>query len=177
MWKSALAVISLSAVNPNLSAGVYLSITEDQATETFTVNDPYSVIDYQTITPFSAGFSDHHLSIYLKSGYDLKNDSYSFPEPDNKGINAIFFNGPKPLSDGGVFPASIVIYSDITGQSLLGLWGLFPKYDNSANILDSTRNPLGSITFGYSAVPEPSTYLAGLSALGMLGFFGWRNRK
>ena len=29
----------------------------------------------------------------------------------------------------------------------------------------------------FSAVPEPSTYLAGLSALGMLGLFGWRNRK
>jgi hypothetical protein len=28
-----------------------------------------------------------------------------------------------------------------------------------------------------TAVPEPSTYLAGLSALGMLGLFGWRNRK
>ncbi len=28
-----------------------------------------------------------------------------------------------------------------------------------------------------SPVPEPSTYLAGLSALGMLGLFGWRNRK
>lgn len=26
-------------------------------------------------------------------------------------------------------------------------------------------------------VPEPATYLAGLSALGMLGLFGWRNRK
>ncbi len=26
-------------------------------------------------------------------------------------------------------------------------------------------------------VPEPSTYLAGLSALGMLGVFGWRNRR
>jgi hypothetical protein len=29
----------------------------------------------------------------------------------------------------------------------------------------------------FSSVPEPSTYLAGLSALGMLGLFGWRNRK
>ena len=28
-----------------------------------------------------------------------------------------------------------------------------------------------------TAVPEPSTYLAGLSALGMLGLFGWRSRK
>jgi hypothetical protein len=26
-------------------------------------------------------------------------------------------------------------------------------------------------------VPEPSTYIAGLSALVMLGLFGWRNRK
>lgn len=26
-------------------------------------------------------------------------------------------------------------------------------------------------------VPEPSTYLAGLSAVGMLGLLGWRNRK
>jgi len=40
----------------------------------------------------------------------------------------------------------------------------------------------GAGTFGYiepeniTAVPEPSTYLAGLSALGML-VFGWRNRK
>ncbi len=34
------------------------------------------------------------------------------------------------------------------------------------------------IKFGDTApVPEPSTYLAGLSALGMLGLFGWRSRK
>ena len=26
-------------------------------------------------------------------------------------------------------------------------------------------------------VPEPSNYLTGLSALGMLGLFSWRNRK
>ena len=26
-------------------------------------------------------------------------------------------------------------------------------------------------------VPEPSTYLAGLGALGMLGMFGWKNRR
>ncbi len=28
-----------------------------------------------------------------------------------------------------------------------------------------------------SAVPEPTTYLADLSALGMLGLLGWRKRK
>ncbi len=31
--------------------------------------------------------------------------------------------------------------------------------------------------FQLSLVPEPSTYLAGVGALGMLGMFGWRNRK
>jgi hypothetical protein len=41
----------------------------------------------------------------------------------------------------------------------------------------------GNTTDGYiveydvAPVPEPSTYFAGLSALGMLGLFGWRNRK
>ncbi len=34
-----------------------------------------------------------------------------------------------------------------------------------------------NISISMIAVPEPSTYLAGLSALGMLGLFGWRNRK
>lgn len=32
-------------------------------------------------------------------------------------------------------------------------------------------------TLTLSTVPEPSTCLAGLAALGMLGLFGWRNRK
>ena len=30
---------------------------------------------------------------------------------------------------------------------------------------------------GVTAVPEPSTYLAGFTALGMLGIFGWKRRK
>lgn len=41
-------------------------------------------------------------------------------------------------------------------------------------------NPLTrtySLAADITAVPEPSTYIAGLSALGMLGLFGWRNRK
>lgn len=39
-------------------------------------------------------------------------------------------------------------------------------------------NGINNIEFeAFSAVPEPSTYIAGLSALGMLGLFGWRNRK
>jgi len=38
--------------------------------------------------------------------------------------------------------------------------------------------PLGSfIPVSAVPVPEPSTYLAGLTALGMLGLSAWRNRK
>ena len=44
----------------------------------------------------------------------------------------------------------------------------------SDNILYDNRGGLSELI---QAVPEPSTYLAGLSALGMLGFFGWRKRK
>lgn len=41
---------------------------------------------------------------------------------------------------------------------------------NQAIALDDLRVQL-------VAVPEPSTYLAGLSTLGMLGAFGWKNHK
>ena len=40
--------------------------------------------------------------------------------------------------------------------------------DNNASWIDNVR---------VTAVPEPSTYLAGLSALGILGWFGRRNRR
>jgi hypothetical protein len=36
---------------------------------------------------------------------------------------------------------------------------------------------LDDISLRMTSVPEPSTYLAGLSALGMLGLFVWGNRK
>ncbi len=38
-------------------------------------------------------------------------------------------------------------------------------------------NNTGEFNVSVTAVPEPGTYLAGLSALGMLGMFAWRNRK
>lgn len=38
-------------------------------------------------------------------------------------------------------------------------------------------NAIRLISDGDPVVPEPSTYFAGLSALGMLGLFGLRNRK
>ncbi len=39
------------------------------------------------------------------------------------------------------------------------------------------NNNSGQFDVVITGVPEPSTYLAGLGALGMLGVFGWRNRK
>ncbi len=35
----------------------------------------------------------------------------------------------------------------------------------------------GTISYSYTAVPEPSTYLAGLGAFGILGVFGLRSRR
>jgi PEP-CTERM motif len=45
---------------------------------------------------------------------------------------------------------------------------------SGASFLFGTDN---ATQYWITAVPEPSTYLAGLSALGMLSLFGWRNRK
>jgi len=42
---------------------------------------------------------------------------------------------------------------------------------------DLTDTLQAAFSLSYTAVPEPSTYLAGLGALGMLGIFGWKNRK
>lgn len=56
----------------------------------------------------------------------------------------------------------------------------------SSSTLDTVSIGFGTTGSGYitasrspsvAAVPEPSAYLAGLGALGMLSMFGWRNRK
>jgi type VI secretion system secreted protein VgrG len=54
----------------------------------------------------------------------------------------------------------------VTGRAL-ALNGAVTMDNNTINI------PMNAV----AAVPEPATILAGLSALGMLGLFGWRNRK
>jgi hypothetical protein len=48
------------------------------------------------------------------------------------------------------------------------LWGGILDYFNADN---------ATLTFEYTPVPEPSTYLPSLSALGMLSLFGFRNHK
>jgi PEP-CTERM motif len=55
-----------------------------------------------------------------------------------------------------------------------------PLYDpQSNNNLTYTTlfRQIDNSFYTTTPVPEPSTYLAGLSALGMLGLFGWRSRK
>ena len=176
MWKSALAVLSISAITPNLSAA--FSIIEDPVTEKFTVNIPSSMIYSIDVGSFSAGDSAHFIAVNLQLQYYLSSSSssinYSFPESDINSINSI-----RPYA--GVRDAvcaQFTIISDVTEPGFYKQYVADPKYNNDVHIFEySTGADLGSITFGYSAVPEPSTYLAGLSALGMLGLFGYRNRK
>ena len=76
---------------------------------------------------------------------------------------------PGPTNPGQFFEigSSATVTMPITGT----LWFGFNDDRVSGAIGDNT----GSVAV--NVVPEPSTYLAGLSALGMLGLFGWRNRK
>lgn len=57
--------------------------------------------------------------------------------------------------------------------------GLFAGTSPAGMFFGGSADVYGDVTidFTYAAVPEPSTYVAGLSALGMLGMFGMRNRK
>ncbi len=99
---------------------------------------------------------------------------------------------------GDVVMPNVTVYSSVNGGSTWSLVGtvLIPAsgandgqyrtvvFDNlnvSANAMRIALGANGPWTFTdeitFEAVPEPSTYLAGLSALGMLGLFGWRNRN
>jgi hypothetical protein len=78
------------------------------------------------------------------------------------------------LGTGTSFQGNILADQSITlttGATVIGralaLNGAVTMDNNTINI------PMNAV----AAVPEPSTILAGLSALGMLGLFGWRNRK
>ena len=53
-------------------------------------------------------------------------------------------------------------------------------FTTGADMFGSALALTGAVTLDNSkvtAVPEPSTYLAGLSALSLLGLFGWRHRQ
>ena len=49
--------------------------------------------------------------------------------------------------------------------------------DTFVNAAQGQQLYLNEINALNAVVPEPSTFLAGLGALGMLGMFGWRNRE
>ena len=82
------------------------------------------------------------------------------------------------LFNGNNIASAAANYSTFTGFSISS--GFLP----GVNTLDFTIYNYGGPTAlrvemrgEATPVPEPSTYFAGLSALGMLGLFGWRNRK
>lgn len=64
-----------------------------------------------------------------------------------------------------------------TGTEFNGVLQFAGTYSSLSFTTDPNENWHGFNVGATSAVPEPSTYLAGMSALGMLGLFGWRNRK
>ena len=63
-----------------------------------------------------------------------------------------------------------------TGNEFNGVLQLTGTYSSLTFTINPDEN-WHAFNIGVGAVPEPSTYLAGLGALGMLGMFGWRNRK
>jgi hypothetical protein len=65
-----------------------------------------------------------------------------------------------------------------TANDVTFRWNIIPQPGAETIQFDpSWLVGLRQIDIATKCVPEPSTYLAGLSALGMLGLFGWRNRK
>lgn len=82
------------------------------------------------------------------------------------GFNDMTANGTWDLM---IFDCETTFVTTLNGWtlSITGDTALAPFH---SNLGDSSATD-------FSSVPEPSTYLAGLSALGMLGLFGWRSRK
>jgi hypothetical protein len=67
--------------------------------------------------------------------------------------------------------------NDITGHEFNGVLKLTGTFNSLSFTVKDPEDWHGFNVGAVSAVPEPSTYLAGITALGMLGLFGWRNRK
>lgn len=98
--------------------------------------------------------------------------------------------GSGPFPDPGTIYVS---FKDATGATIDAIYFNYSHSNTGDGLLDwhGWRSSIGikSIVVNNPAwenfmdglqanvVPEPSTYFAGLSALGMLGLFGWRNRK
>lgn len=78
---------------------------------------------------------------------------------------------------------STTLYLVFSGNSTLGIGGdEYNPYASGMVFAGTGYEAFAEFdytfrTFAASAVPEPSTCIAGLSALGMLGLFGLRNRR
>lgn len=90
--------------------------------------------------------------------------------------------GVKIVFNGNVIPSGVPNYT--TFASFFINSGFLPGVNTLDFVVLNSFQAPGSPTAlrvemrgDVAPVPEPSTYLAGLSALGMLGLFGWRNRK
>ena len=128
---------------------------------------------------FGAGVGDTTSYILTASGNEDFTANFSIP------YHAVGFD----TYLNGLGPATVQVYS---GANLLGTFTYNANVDDKEYLGFMSSDPITSFrwtgTLGgqlntgignisVSAVPEPSTYLAGITALGILGLFGWRNRK
>ena len=83
-----------------------------------------------------------------------------------------WYDGPGSRNVDGVVHAYMANNYGSPNTTYVGFEDLDFRTGADANYKDEV------FTFtGLTVVPEPGTYLAGLSALAMLGAFGWRSRK
>lgn len=91
---------------------------------------------------------------------------------DNQGlqvkVNGVDLNSSTVFST-GVGPSAAFSYT-------LPADGAYTVSFLVKNFAQSSGNPFG-LNVNMTAVPEPSTFLAGIGAMSMLGLFGWRSRK
>jgi hypothetical protein len=95
------------------------------------------------------------------------------------------YNGPAPVppavsSIPGTTVAGPDVYDASTSTSRTWHWTITPQPDiEYIQFYSANWNYVSKVDVGIfcTGIPEPSTYFAGLSALGLLGMFGWRNRK
>jgi hypothetical protein len=109
--------------------------------------------------------NDTQMIINWKGGYSFYLYDLSF-----NGYLLKILSGPNILS---------AVTDPVSTINPTGIWieGGNKLFVNMGGLMLLPAGGTAVIDITTSVVPEPSTYLAGLSALGLLGFFGVRNRK
>ncbi len=126
--------------------------------------DPFGYGDGGLTVTFTDKAANNIHTYQSVSGYSISGGAAW--QPDGRKIN------PLTLHLAGFDPAGTTSLAAYKGMSADGDWTL---------VLEDVSNGGGQsrvVSWGLdiTSVPEPSTYLAGLSALGMLGLSAWRNR-